>query len=195
MKDSNKYLFSNLGATNHSQGQRQAEDYYATEPKATQELLKAQQFNKNIWECACGEKHITNVLVENGYTVRNSDLVKRCDDIEIMDFLSVDNSQKWHGDIITNPPYKYAQEFIEKALELVEDGNKVAMLLRLQFLEGKRRKLFFEKYPPKTVFIFAGRVNCAKNGDFSKYKSSAMSYAWYVWEKGHTGDTVIKWIN
>lgn len=192
---SNDYTFRNLGATNHTQQEREQNDYYATEPKATQELLKVETFNKNIWECAVGEKHITNVLVENGYNVRNSDLIKRCDDVEILDFLSADNNQKWHGDIITNPPYKLAIEFVYKALELLEDGNKVAMLLRLQFLEGKKRKQLFLEHPPKYVYVFSGRVNCAKNGDFVKYGTSALSYAWYVWEKGYKGETIIKWIN
>lgn len=192
---SNDYIFRNLGATNHTQQEREQNDYYATEPKATQELLKVETFNKNIWECAVGEKHITNVLVDNGYNVRNSDLIRRCDDVEILDFLSADNNKKWHGDIITNPPYKLAIEFVYKALELLEDGKKVAMLLRLQFLEGKKRKQLFLEHPPKYVYVFSGRVNCAKNGDFVKYGTSALSYAWYVWEKGYKGETIIKWIN
>ena len=53
-----------------------------------------------------------------------------------IDFLSIDNLE-WNGDIITNPPYKYAQEFIEKALQIIPEGNKVAMFLKIQFMEGK----------------------------------------------------------
>lgn len=73
-------------------------------------------------------------------------------------------------------------------------GNKVAMFLKLTFLEGQKRKKFFEKYPPKVVYIYSKRKNCAKNGDFDKYPSSAIAYAWYVWEKGFKGETIIKWI-
>lgn len=190
---SSKNVFRNLGASNHSKEIREENDYYATEPRAVKLLLDEETFNANIWECACGELHISNVLNEYGYNVRNSDLIKRVDEIEQLDFLQ--SNEKWHGDIITNPPYKYAQEFIEKSIDLIEDGNKVAMLLRLQFLEGKRRKELFKKYPPKYVYVFSGRINCAKNGDFITYNSSALSYAWFVWEKGYNGETTIKWIN
>ena len=190
---SSETVFRNLGASNHSKEIREENDYYATEPRAVKLLLDEETFNANIWECACGELHISNVLNEYGYNVRNSDLIKRVDEIEQLDFLQ--SNEKWHGDIITNPPYKYAQEFIEKSIDLIEDGNKVAMLLRLQFLEGKRRKELFKKYPPKYVYVFSGRINCAKNGDFITYNSSALSYAWFVWEKGYKGETIIRWIN
>lgn len=99
------------------------------------------------------------------------------------------------GDIITNPPYKYAREFVEHALEIIPDGRKVAMFLKIQFLETKGRRELFEKYPPKTVYVASGRLACAKNGEFGRYSRRAMCYAWYVWEKGYHGDTVLKWIN
>lgn len=186
-------VFTTLGATNHSEGVRQKEDYYATDPQAMVLLLNLEQFNKDVWECACGELHLSNVLAENGYNVRNSDIIDRAG-TEVLDFLS-DGVTSWHGDIITNPPYKYAQQFVEKALSIIPEGNKVAMFLKLQFLEGKKRKKMFEQNPPKIVYVSSSRLNCAKNGEFNKYESSAIAYAWFIWEKGYKGDTVIKWFN
>ena len=151
--------------------EREKHDYYATEPKAVELLLELESFNKNIWECACGEGHISNVLKTNCYNVRESDLIIRKEGIEQLDFLK--SNEIWNGDIITNPPYKYATEFIYKALETVKDGNKVTMFLKLQFLEGKERKKLFQKYPPKTVYVSSSRLNCAKNGNFNTYQSSA----------------------
>ena len=100
-------------------------------------------------------------------------------------------------DIITNPPYKYAKEFVEHALDISVDGVKVAMFLKLTFLEGKARKKLFEKYPPKTVYVSSARLQCAKNGDFEKYGKgvgTAVAYGWYVWEKGFNGKPTIEWI-
>lgn len=101
-------------------------------------------------------------------------------------------------DILTNPPYKYAKEFVLKALELVSTGRKVYMFLKLTFLEGKSRfKDLFSKYPPKSIYVFSERVMCAKNGDFETMKAgggSAVAYAWFVWEKGWQGKTTIDWI-
>lgn len=81
-------------------------------------------------------------------------------------------------------------------MNIIDPGHKVAMFLKIQFLEGKSRRALFSRWPPKTVYVSSGRLHCAMNGDFEKYaKSSAICYAWYVWEKGYTGETVIKWIN
>lgn len=45
---------------------------------------------------------------------------------------------------------------------------------------GKARKQFFLKNPPKTIYVCSSRLNCAMNGEFEKYKSSAIAYAWFV---------------
>lgn len=192
-----KSIFTTLGASSHTQGERERYDYYATEPKAAKLLLELETFNKNIWECACGEGHLSEVLKQHGHNVRSTDIVDRGYSNEILDFLALDNISQFNGDIITNPPYKYAQEFIEKALKLIPIGNKIAMFLKLQFLESKGRKQLFTLHPPKTIYISCSRLLCAKNAEFDKVKKngSAVAYAWYVWEKGYNGDTIIKWFN
>lgn len=75
------------------------------------------------------------------------------------------------------------------------DSVKVAMFLKLTFLESKARQKLFEKYPPKTIYVFRNRVDCWKNGIKPDKPSKAVCYAWFVWEKGFKGDPVIKWIN
>lgn len=175
-------------------GGRQEHDYYATEPIAVKLLLNQECFDQNIWECASGENHIANVLREYGYSVRTSDIVKRTPTTEQKDFLK--NKKKWNGDIITNPPFSHAEKFIHKALSLVGNGHKVAMFLRLQFLEGiNRYEKLFKENPPKTVYVASRRIKCGKDGDFKSSMSSIMCLAWYVWEKGFKGDTAIKFIN
>ena len=98
-------------------------------------------------------------------------------------------------DIITNPPYKFALEFIENALRISKDGTKIAMFLRLSFLEGKARRKLFDREPPKTIYVFSGRITCAKNGRFDLYTSTAMAHAWFVWQKGYKGKSIVDWIN
>lgn len=184
--------FAMLGARNFAEHERAENDYYATEPKAVELLLAVEQFAGRILEPACGEGHISEVLKKSGYNVFSYDLVDRGYG-DKMDFF---NLEEWDGDIITNPPYKYAKEFVEHALRITQDGNKIAMFLKVQFLESKGRRALFEKYPPKCVYVSSGRLHCARNGDFSTVKgSNAVCYCWYVWEKGFKGDTVLKWIN
>ena len=188
-------IYSTLGASNHSEVERETHDYYATEPKAAELLVKEEQFSPVIWECACGEGHLSKVFEKHGYQVISTDLVYRGYGEPIsLDFLKC-QIDGFDGDIITNPPYKYALEFCEKALEYVNPGRKVAMFLKLQFLEGKARREFFKRNPPKTVYVSSSRLICAPNGRFDSKVSSAVAYAWFVWQKGVKNDPVIKWIN
>lgn len=189
-KGNKKSVWATLGAK--SKEPRAEKDYYATDPVAVIKLLEMERFDKYVWECACGEGHISKVLEQQGHIVKSTDIVDRGFG-KVKDFLFF-NDDKFKGDIITNPPYAYAQEFVEKALEVIPEGNKVAMLLRIQFLEGKRRKKLFETHPPKTVYVFSERITCAKNGEFENTGSSAQAFCWFVWVKGYEGDTVIKWI-
>lgn len=184
----------------HGDKQREQDDFYATDPLAIDELLKVETFSHDVWECACGMNHLAYALAKHGYSVRMSDIKKRIDDdrIEIINFLSVTNEVKnhWGGDIITNPPFKYAKDFVLKALSLIDEGNKVAMFLKLIFLEGKDRyDKLFSIHPPKRIHVFTKRVRCDIDGDFTKNESSAVCYAWFIWEKGYKGKPTIDWIN
>ena len=128
-------IYKTLGASNHTDKERQSEDFYATEPRAAELLLELEEFDENIWECACGQGDLSKVFEKAGHKVLSTDLVDRGYGTGGVDFLKC--NEVFNGDIITNPPYKYAQSFVEHALELVPDGHKVAMFLKLQFLEGK----------------------------------------------------------
>ena len=116
---------------------------------------------------------MSRVLEEAGYEVVSRDLVDRGYG-EVADFLSIDNLA-WEGNIVTNPPYKYAQQFVEKALSIIPEGKKVAMFLKLTFLEGKARRALFRSTPPIRVWVSSSRLKCAMNGDFDKYGSSLLS--------------------
>ena len=186
-------VFKALGASSHADHERQSDDYYATEPKATEWLCRLDQFEGRILEPSCGEGHMSEVLKKAGYEVVSRDLVDRGYG-EVADFLAIDN-QVWDGNIVTNPPYKFAQEFVEKALSIIPEGKKVAMFLKLQFLEGKARRSLFRSSPPIRVWISSSRLKCAMNGDFEAYGSSAVAYAWFVWEKGYKDETTVKWFN
>lgn len=189
-----KSVYSPLGASSHVQDDRAEHDFYATDPIAMNILLNVESFNRNVWECAVGAGHLARVLEENGYNVRCSDIIDRgYPNTQKIDFLRYNG--RFNGDIITNPPYKFASQFLEKAMDIIGDGNKVAMFLKLTFLEGKERKEMFKKYPPKTIYVSSSRINCAKNGNFDDSKSSAVAYAWYIWEKGFTGNPIVKWVN
>jgi hypothetical protein len=189
-----KSIYATLGASNHCEDERETNDFYATDPTAIDDLLKYEKFDKNILECAVGQGHLAKRLSEYGYNVECQDIIDRgYPNTKIVDFLK--QEQKFYGDIITNPPYKYCSEFILKSLDTIENGNKIAMFLKLQTLEGQKRyNEIFKKYPPKTVYVFTKRKKCFKNGiDYGT--SSAVCYSWFIWVKGEYNCTQIKWIN
>ena len=172
---------------------REEHDYYATDPRAMTELLKVESFDENVWECACGEGNLSEVLKSHGHNVFSTDLIDRGYADEIADFLK--NDRKFVGDIITNPPFKYTTEFILNALEAVPEGNKVAMFLKLNYLSGKRRyEQIYSKFPPQRVYVFSSRIACSKNNTPEGFKGGVMDYAWFVWEKGQYAPTELKWI-
>ncbi len=197
-----KSIYTTLGASSHTEKEREQHDYYATEPKALELLLEKEHFHPYVWECACGEGHLSEVLKRYGYKVKSSDLIDRgYGGTEVIDFLKVtkeETEQDVPRDIITNPPYKYAKEFVEHALDVSMYGTKIAMFLKVQFLEGKARRELFERHPPKRIYVASSRLLCAKNGEFEKMRQgggSAVAYAWFIWEKGYTGEPVVRWFN
>lgn len=165
---------------------RQENDYYATPPVAFDVLKQHISLNQYIWECACGGRHLSNRMIELGHSVKSSDLIQYGDN-EVLDFLKYDGFTR--GDIVTNPPFKHMLEFAENGLSALREGNKLCLLVKIQFLESAKRYKFLKDNMPCDVLVFAKRIQLVKNGDFEKYKtsSSAMCLAWVVWEKGYTG--------
>jgi hypothetical protein len=194
MKDwvgNTKSTFVTLGSNNHVEHDREENDYYATEPRTIHELFSVEDFIGNVWEPACGSGHLSKEIEKYNNTVLSTDLVFRGYGSGGIDFLQ--QHKLYDGHIITNPPYKYAQEFVEHALTIIPNGKKVAMFLKITFLEGQKRKVLFRKNPPKKIYVFSSRRQCAMGGIFKG--SSAACYAWFVWEKGITTLPVIDWID
>lgn len=193
-------VYTTIGASNHSQSDRQEDDYYATPPKAVKQLLELENFYNDILEPCCGGGHISQTLIDLGYNVESSDLFDRGFGNKTASIF--DLTGPYDKDIITNPPYKLAYEFVEKCLELVTEGHKVAMFLKLTFLETPRRYYLFKKYPIKKIYVSSNRLGCAKNGDFKHVdkdgeltEGSAVCYAWFIWEKGYNGPTILDHFN
>ena len=158
-------IYVTLGASNHTEQEREFNDYYATEPKAIDLLLTKEEPNHNIWECACGEGHLSKRLMEKGYNVVSTDIIDRGykDMSAQQDFLSATNTPIRNIDILTNPPYKYAKEFVLKALDLLQDGCCCYMFLKLTFLEGKARfKEIFKSTPPDAFTSFLNAYNALR---------------------------------
>lgn len=167
-------------------------DYFPTPPWATRALcewIKA-RFASEIavaWDPACGEGHMARPLAEYFYTVLASDVhdyrASFPEQALVQDFLWNAGLGKrgamgvdW---IITNPPFKLAEQFIANALRDAASG--VAMLVRTSFLEGQGRyESLFSQTPPDHILQFCERVPMVK-GRLDRKASTATSYCWLVW--------------
>lgn len=171
---------------------RERDDFYPTPPAGTRALLAVERFDGPIWEPACGEGDMARVLESAGYTVISTDLINRGYGESRVDFL-----MQWQArapNIVTNPPFKHAEAFVRKALDLTT--GKVAILARLAWLEGKARRELFEATPLARVWVFAGRLGFDRGQLASDEKAGGMiAFAWLVWEHGHTGPPALGWIS
>jgi len=191
-------IFTAIGASNHTDKDREQNDYYATSPEAIDKLLSTGvTLPHKIWECACGEGHLSERLKQLGYDVYSSDIIDRGYG-KVQDFLATTEMPDDCTCILTNPPYKHATEFVLHALKLLPEGGTLALFLKTTFLEGQKRwERIFSCTPPKYVMPFVRRILCAKNAMFQRMKDgggSAVSHAWFMWEKGYSGKPLIEWI-
>ena len=163
---------------------RQEDDFYPTPAYVTQALLDNYRFTGEIWEPACGDGRMSKILEQYYSKVESSDLINRGYGTAGVDFLA---SSREVDNIITNPPFNLAFEFIVQGLRL--SRRCLALLLPIRYLTGKRRAKLYHEFPPAKVIVIPNKV------DFLGFGSPAMEFAWFVWEKGFKGDPIIKWIN
>ena len=146
-----KALAMMVGASAHSETEREHHDYYATDPIALKLLMEHQPISNKVWEPACGEGHLAKVLHQaKPYSkfgnIRSTDLVDRGYG-EVLDFFSV--TEPWEGDIITNPPFKNVDKFIRHGLSLLTENNRLIIFCRLHLLESVKRYKLFQEFPLK----------------------------------------------
>jgi hypothetical protein len=168
---------------------RQKDDFYPTPDTAIRPLLNREAFLGEVWEPACGDGAISKVLQEHGYKTISTDLNDWGYGESRRDFL-MEVVAPTHN-IVTNPPYKLAQEFIQHAIDL--EVYKHCWLLRLSFLEGvKRFNELFAKNQPSRIYVFSKRVTMWR-GDEEPRGTGTTCYAWFVWE-GRSFSTEVDWI-
>jgi hypothetical protein len=163
-------------------------DFYPTPTWATYALIDNERFQGPIWEPACGDGSMSEVLSETGNPVISSDLYDRGYGEIGHDFL---NTSRQHQNVITNPPFHSAEGFVRAGLNSAQ--GKLALLLRLAFLEGANRaNTIFHRNPPARVWVFSERITFYMKGA-QVAGSGTTAYAWFVWDKEHAGPTELAW--
>ena len=148
-----------------------------------------------VWEPACGDGAISEVMIERGYQVRSTDLVDRGYGTAPVDFLAPRRvNYPTCNCVITNPPFTHILPFARRALEVAD--TKVAILGRLLWLEGMKRQEFFRTSGLARVHVFSKRINIARLGDprWRDGDGGMVAFAWFVWQLGYTGKPTMGWV-
>lgn len=163
-------------------------DFFPTPRWATHALIDNEKFKGNIWESACGDGAMSEVLATTGCKIKSTDLFNRGYGEGGHDFLTATHKA---DNIVTNPPYNCAEGFVANGLKLV--NHKFALLLRLAFLEGgNRANTIFTTNPPSRVWVFSERITFYMKGA-KQAGSGTTAYAWFVWDKSAPTGTELKW--
>ena len=153
-------VFKTIGASNHTDKEREENDFYATHPKAIDALLAYDGFQlpKHIWEPSCGTGCLSKRLIEKGYDVFSSDLVDRGYGTGGMNFFEQASLPDENTEcILTNPPYKFATDYVIHALSLLPKGGYLCLFLKTTFAEGQERfRRIFAFTPPHFGFAVRG---------------------------------------
>lgn len=156
-------------------GKRRKLDDYETPSEDTERLCRFVKFRGPILEPAAGSGRMARALFTwTGKRVTTQD-IKRGQDFTT-------RTKKWHGDIITNPPYRdgLADAFVYKALELAD--GRVAMLMELKYLTGsKRAQELYTVCKPEAIIVIPGRIYFYEGGTKKQIQSQFYSHCWIVW--------------
>jgi hypothetical protein len=163
-------------------------DFYPTPPWAVRGLLLKEKFSGSIYEPCCGNGSLARVLLEARYGIQCSDLYDTGYGQPGIDACTLEGPI---DNIVTNPPYNLAEKMLIHFLEITR--NKVALLLRLAFLESGRRYPFFKTTPPARLYVFSERLSMTKAG-IAANGGGKITYGWFIWEKGFTGLPTLDWI-
>ena len=152
-------------------GQRQENDFYPTPCECTLALLEflEERFlikkGDTVWEPACGSNAIVNVMREKGYSVIGTDIINGQDYLKT----EIADDYSW---IITNPPFKIAQDFITRSASL---NKPFALLLKSQYWHSAKRLKIFSDIQPTFILPLTWRP------DFLGKGASLLDMIWVVW--------------
>jgi len=160
---------------------REKDDFYPTPASLVTPLIERwrHQFDDGVWEPACGDGAICRLLEAAGIPSIGSDLVDRGHGEARRDFLMELAPPKGFHALITNPPFRLWREFAQHATSM--DLGFIALLGRLQLLEGKRLSALFQETKLAEVMVSAGRVNMLPAGAVDKGHNGMIAWAWFIW--------------
>lgn len=173
--------------------ERDPDEFYPTPPEPTRALLaremdRLRQFAM-IWEPACGDGAMVREMTAVGLPVFCSDLIDRGCGARIASFYDfAPGATPPRAAVVTNPPFNECNRdpgWIRHALETL-GVEYMALLLPVNWLGASGRAALWAKYPPARIYLMRWRI------DFTRQGASPTLNAWFIWDKQHQGETVLR---
>lgn len=181
--------------------ERVVADWYREPPWIVDALLNREPIVGAVLDPACGGGTIPARCLARGIPAVGSDLIARGFGT-VADFM--DRTEPCDN-VICNPPFSLAQQFVEVALKVAR--HKVIIIQRLAFAEGQKRRLMFETTPIARIWVSSRRCSMPPGHGFGdgererwgalkhhEGRGGAIAYAWFVWQHGHVGPPTLGWL-
>lgn len=192
MSKSARGLFRATGKTPTVEPVREEHDFYPTPPEPIRAFIHAEQSRliefDAVWEAAAGDGALVREMEAMGYTVKSSDLIDRGCGADIRSFYDFGPNDAPAKAIVTNPPFAECNKdpgWVRHALEVI-GVEYMALLLPLNWLGAAGRAGLWAQYPPARIHLMRWRI------DFTGQGAPPMLNAWYVWDRAHVGEPVLR---
>lgn len=170
-------------------------DFFIEPSWAVDLLLDTEPFPGGVWDPACGSGTIVKACQARGMAAVGSDIADRGFG-GVQDFLAPAVDFDNVGNIICNPPYGIAADFIVRALSVA--SRKVAMLVQSKFPYSQRRHALFTACPPARLYFLSTRPSMPPGemllAGTVKATGGKLDYCWLVYDRAHSGPTTAHWL-
>lgn len=168
---------------------REPNDWYVEPAWCADAIFEHLRFEHPIHDPACGGGNIVASARRHGVEATGADIVDRQTDFPVIDYFQDTNT---HDNIVSNPPYKHLEAFVEHALS--HTRYNVVFLAPLSFLEGQQRQLrLFSKHKLAQVLVSSRRVSMPPGGTDIKPTGGTKAFAWFVWDNNYNPYPLIRW--
>ena len=179
--------------------ERDPNDWYVEPFECSAALFAMERFEGAIWDPACGSGRIVQEARRAGLQAKGSDLIQRSEFCEVTsDFLAGTPRTK-SANIVSNPPFGIAEEFVHRALALVRTNGKVAMLLPLVWMAGfSTKRDWLPSSPLRRVYPISPRPSMPPGAVIEagvRPGNGTKDFAWFVWQNRYVGAPEIVFMN
>ncbi len=176
-------------------------DFYVTPDWVTEALLRSVQLRGPVWEPCCGDGAISRVLAREGYEVVSSDIADRGFGDPDVDIFACRSMPEGCLSLVTNPPYgdggshrgqsrspSAMLDFVRHTLSLAEGAQgQLALLVRLQWIAGKRAADLLSSGPFAAVVVLTKRIRWFDMGE--RTTTAQHHHAWILFDYERSGDS------